>query len=288
MTTLKEIRRRIASVESTQKITRAMKMVAAAKLKRAQDEATDARRYADEIEGLVYRVSQSVGVEAPELMRRRTDPRYVDLLIVSSDRGLCGGFNENLLNRVEDIVAMHERHGVRLQLFVYGKRGVLACQKRRLNVSHAEELGAEAVDLDRVNGIVDVFIHRFLNRYSDGAFVAYNYFRSKAAQDVMFKDMLPLHQRRVDRAYQMEYLYEPSREDVLPELVHKSLVSILMQVFRESHASELASRMKAMDAATKNADDMIEHLTMLYHRARQRAITRELMDIVNGAEALRQ
>lgn len=276
------------SVENTQKITRAMKMVAAAKLKRAQDNATGARRYAEEIEGLVYRVSQSVGTKAPELMRRRTDPKYVDLLIVSSDRGLCGGFNENLLNRVEDIVAMHERHEVRLQLFVYGKRGVVACQKRRLNVSHAEEIGTDIADLERIRGIVDVFIHRFLSGYSDGAFVAYNYFRSKSAQDVMFKDLLPLHQRRVDRAYQMEYLYEPTRDEVLFELVHKSLDAMLMQVFRESHASELASRMRAMNAATKNADDMIEHLTMMYHRVRQRAITRELMDIVNGAEALRQ
>jgi F-type H+-transporting ATPase subunit gamma len=287
MATLKDIRKRITSVRSTQKITRAMKLVAAARLRRSQDAAIHARNYADEMERLIYRVSASVGEKAPELMRRRSDVGSLDLMVISSDRGLCGGFNETLMNRVGEAVRLHERHGVKVQLFIYGKKGIEACRKRGLLIASAEELGVEAANVDRMHGIIDTLIDRFLKGHNDGSFLVYNYFRSTAAHDVVFKDLLPFHQRRRDRTYQVEYLFEPSKEGVIDELIHSTLTAMLAQAFRESYVSELAARMMAMGAATKNADDMIDHLTMVYHRARQGAITRELMDIINGAEALR-
>ncbi len=288
MATLKDIRKRITSVKNTQKITRAMKLVAAARLRRSQDAAIQARSYADEMERLLYRISASVGEAAPPLMRRRSDVGSLDLLVISSDRGLCGGFNETLINRVADAVRIHERHGVKIQLFIYGRKGIEACRKRSLVIASAESLGLEAMGIDRIHGIVDALVDRFLHRRSDGSFLVYNYFRSTAAHDVVFKDLLPFHQRRRDRAYQVEYLFEPSKEEILDEMIQLTLTAMLAQAFRESHVSELAARMMAMDAATKNADDMIDHLTMTYHRTRQGAITKELMDIVNGAEALRR
>lgn len=287
MATLKDIRRRIASAENTRKITRAMKVVAAARLRRSQDAAIRARTYADEVERLIYRISASVGEAAPPLMRRRSDVGSLDLLVISSDRGLCGGFNETLINRTAEAVRLHERHGVKTQLFVFGKKGIEACRKRNVDIASAEPIGLEAVGIDRIRGIVDTLIDRFLRGRSDGSFLVYNFFRSTTAHDVVFKDLLPFHQRRRDRAYRVEYLFEPSKEEILDELIRSTLVAMLAQAFRESYVSELAARMMAMDAATGNADDMIGHLTMMYHRARQGAITRELMDIVNGAEALR-
>jgi F-type H+-transporting ATPase subunit gamma len=287
MSSLKEIKKRITSAENTQKITRAMKLVAAARLRRTQTEALEARSYTEDMDDLIYRVSTSVGVDAPELMRRRSELKELDLIVIASDRGLCGSFNENLANRVEDVVHMHTRHGVEVKLFVYGRKGVEACLKRKLKVELTAEVGDEDVWKKDVRRKADALVTRFLSGQSGGSFVAYNYFRSTTIQEVMFHDLLPFHHRRRDRAYQIEYLYEPSRNEVLDDLVYQALMAILMQAFRESKASEMAARMMAMDAATKNADDMIEHLTMHYHRARQAAITRELMDIVNGAEALR-
>ncbi len=286
MSSLKDIRKRIASVKNTQKITRAMKLVAAAKLKRSQDAAIRARDYANEMEELVYRASRSVGAEAPELMRRHYRAGSLDLLVIASDRGLCGGFNEILFRRVDEIMTMHQRHGIDIKLFVYGRKGINACEKRKICIAQAEEVGGEMANAEWVRGIAQTLVRRFLDGHADGSFIAYNYFKSAVTQQVLFKDLLPFHQRRKDRRYQVEYLYEPSRAAILDELVQSALVALIMQAFRESHVSELAARMMAMNAATKNGDDMIEHLTMMYHRARQAAITRELMDIVNGAEAL--
>jgi F-type H+-transporting ATPase subunit gamma len=287
MASLKDIRKRIVSVENTQKITKAMKMVAAARLRRAQTDALEARSYAEDMDELIYRISTSVGVDAPELMRRRPNLKELDLIVIASDRGLCGGFNENLINSVEDVVNMHARHDVEVKLFIYGKKGVEACLKRKIKVEFAAGLGSVDEWEVLIRGMSESLVDKFMSKQSGGSFIAYNYFRSTSAQEVVYHDLLPFHHRRKERKYQVEYLYEPSRSEVLHELVHQAIIAILMQAFRESRASELAARMMAMDASTKNADEMIEYLTMQYHRARQAAITRELMDIVNGAEALR-
>jgi len=288
MAVLKDIKKRMSSVRNTQKITRAMKLVAAAKLKKAQNTVLEARHYAEEMENLVYRVSTSVGVGAPELMRRRSIIRKLDFVVIASDRGLCGGFNENLINHVRDVANTHRRHGVEIDLFVYGRKGHSACRKRKLETMMCENFSDIAERPEKIKQMADMLKDRFLSGESDGSSVVYNYFLSTAKQEIMFKDLLPFHHRRRDRAYQVEYIYEPSRESVHEEIVYNALSAALIQAFKESHAAELASRMMAMDAATRNADDMIEHLNMLYHRARQAGITRELMDIVNGAEALRQ
>lgn len=285
MTTLRDIKKRIVSVENTQKITRAMKLVSAAKLRRFQGSAVRARNYADEMEALVYRVSENLGVNAPALMRRHS-PERLDLLIISSDKGLCGGFNEGLVKKVDEVVKMHSRHGIDTTFIVYGKKAYDAIQKLGYKIEIYNPLGKQEMQKDQVEKIAELVARRFLRGVTDGSFLAYNYFKSTVAHEVVFRDLLPFHRRRINRAYQVEYLFEPERSAVLEELAYSTLVAIIMQGFRESRTSEFASRMMAMDAATRNGDDMIEHLTMLYHRARKRSITRELMDVINGAEAI--
>ncbi len=287
MQSLKAIRRRIQSVKNTQKVTKAMKLVAAAKLKRAQREALSARDYTDSLRDTVRRISMRAGPGAPPIMRRRADIEKIDLLIFTSDRGLCGGFNENLLLRILSDVDEHISHGIDVQLFVIGKKGWQFLKKRKAKVERfvaANDEGGAAF----VERIASVLTKRFLSRESDGAFMALNRFISAARQEPIYWDFLPLHWRGRMPDRLLDYQYEPDRDGAREMLCIEFLKRSIVQAMFETTASELAARMLAMDNATKNADDMISHLTLKYHKARQQAITAELLDIIGGANALRQ
>lgn len=285
MQSLKIVRNRIQSVKNMQKVTKAMKLVAAAKLKKAQRDALSARFYTDNLRDLIVGISKRAGFKAPILMRRRKALRNIDILTISSERGLCGTFNENLLRSVIDKTKDHMASGIQVNLFMFGKKGYQYCRGQRLNVIKVDGKEGENVE-ESAKRLAFLLTDRFLKQDSDGTYLAFNRFVSTAHQEVSFWDFLPLHWRGMGPDRYQDYIYEPDRKEIIPELTQEILTRSIYQAFLESNAAELAARMLAMDKATKNADDMISHLTLQYHKARQAAITSELLDIVGGAEAL--
>jgi len=284
MMTQKEIRRRIEAVRNTQKITRAMKLVAAAKLRGAQQRAIKKREYTSALFDITVRVSRRLGRDAPALWRRPEGIDCVDVIVITSDRGLCGGFNENLLREVDEGILQHLMHNIAVKIFVLGKQGIKWLTARGYDVvAIPTEAGLEAA----VKDIVAMVTERCASGESSGCNIAFNRFVSAARQKPAFWNLLPLSYRGFEPNRNVEYLYEPIRKDSLDALADQIINGALRQALFESEASEHAARMTAMDAATRNAEDMIEHLTSVYNKVRQESITSDLMDIVNGAEALR-
>lgn len=284
MLSLKDIRHRIAAVRNTQKVTRAMKLVAAAKLRGAQRRAMNGRAFASAIHETVDRVSKRLGHKAPALWRRPKSIDCVDVLVITSNRGLCGGFNENLLRAVNEGIEDHKFYNIDVKVFVIGKKGLSYLNRYKHDV---EEILIND-DKDKIiEQTADHFIERFLSGESSGCNIAFNRFINAARQKVVFWNLIPLYVRGSAMEKNLEYLYEPDKNSALDKLCRMSIINSIEQAILESEASELAARMAAMDMATKNADEMIGHLTMIYNKARQATITNELLDIVNGAEALR-
>src|SRR3989338_858479 len=248
MATPKTIRKRIASVRNTQKITKAMKMVAAAKLRRAQTRLVNARPYANKMNELLAHMVDLIGEKGHPIFQKREETKAAEFLILSSDRGLCGGFNGNLLRPVREDLRFEE------------------------SLKLAEDLVAGYTE-----GRFDEF------------YLVYNYFQSAISQEVRIERLLPLEfPARPETGYLPEYLYEPSREALLKDLVLRALATIIHRAFLESVTGEFAARMVAMDNATNNSKEMIYDLTLQMNRLRQAAITKELMDIVNGSESLKK
>ena len=271
-------------MRGTQKVTRAMKLVAAAKLRRAQQAAFAARAYSSELHEAAKRVSKRLGPRAPVLWRRPTGLTCLDVVVVTSDRGMCGGFNENLLRALEDGIRVTSGYSIPVKLFVIGRKGVRYARARGHDMEIVPFDGGDEAAID---WIIQKIIFRFMAGESVGANILFNRFAGSARYEPVFWNLMPLHSRGEDRERHMEYLYEPARDDALEKLAVATLRGTISQVIIESRATELAARMAAMDNATRNADDMIAHLTFVYNRARQESITRELLDIVGGAEALK-
>jgi len=292
MATLRDIRRRIRSVQSTQKITRAMKLVAAAKLRRAQERITAARPYAYRMRELLGSLVERAGDEAHPLLARRQGARQ-RLVVVAADRGLCGAFNSNIL-RASLAFLREAGETTDLTLVVVGKKARDFYRRRpweikramlgifdRLAYAHAQELAGELMR-DYLAGEVDR-VH-----------LLYNEFRSVAVQRVRREQLLPIEAEGGEggagpaAAAAGEYLYEPSPEAILAALLPRHVTTQVYRALMESVAAEHGARMTAMEAATRNAKEMIDLLTIQYNKARQERITKELLDIVGGAEALRQ
>lgn len=290
MASLKSIKKRIGSVKNTQKITKAMKMVAAAKLRRAQSAAFNARHYTNAVRGLVSRlVTANSGLSHP-LMKGPEKVATREYLVLTSDRGLCGGFNGNLLRRLGEAIETSRKEGVEARCRVVGKKGRDYFKSKSWDLHESITDLYDNLDRSVAEELAKVASHRFQSGKADEVWLVYNYFRSAMVQEVTFHKILPCSAPTVESGQSekpIDYIYEPSAEGVLDKLLNESLVALTYQSFLESIASELAARMTAMDNATNNASDMIGYLTLKYNRARQAAITRDLMDIVNGAEALR-
>lgn len=284
MASLKDISRRISAVKNTQKVTRAMKLVAAAKLKRAQTTTFAARKYASELHNITTRISRHLGERAPLMWQRPKEIKCIDLIVISSDRGLCGGFNENLFGQLEDEILTASNHGIAIKLFVIGKKGTKHFSAKKYDVEIPPSTLQES---ETITWVVDKVVDRYIKGQSAGCNIVFNKFVTTSRQEPTFWNMLPLHKRGNEKERNLEYLYEPTRESVLDFLCRESLLATVRQSFSESRAAELAARMVAMDNATKNAEDMVSHLTFVYNRARQESITSDLMDIVGGAEALK-
>jgi F-type H+-transporting ATPase subunit gamma len=293
---LRTIRNRIRSVRNTQKITKAMKMLAAAKLRKAQDAVIRARPYAQLIEEMLASLAEARAREElpPHPLMAVRPERRVEVVMLTSDRGLAGGFNSNIIRRGQRFMTEESGRLERIQFSTVGRRGRDFAKKRgfatrkdyvgffgRLSYGQAREIANDLIDAYQKDEL-------------DAVYLLYNYFRSTIAQEIMLVRLLPLEPKRRTQQDQAakgfltpEHVFEPDRPVVLQTLLPRFVAMQIWRALLESEASEHAARMTAMDSATKNAAEMIGRLTLDYNRARQAAITKELMEIVSGAEALK-
>ncbi|MDO8739713.1 ATP synthase F1 subunit gamma [Candidatus Deferrimicrobium sp.] len=288
MANLRAIRKRISSVKSTQQITRAMKMVSAAKLRRAQDGINAARPYARKMREVVTAVAGRAGADAHPLLTAREGKRLA-LLVVTSDRGLCGSFNSGLTRAVYRFLNEHRGEYVEITLFVVGRKGRDFFRRREIPI-RKEYLGVlGSVSRHHAETVANELVRGFLAGEFDEVQIAFNEFRSAISQVVRFEKMFPiaLESSGETGGDDIDYLYEPSREEILATLLPKYVQMEIFRVLLESVAGEHGARMTAMDSATNNSVDMISRLTLQMNRARQATITTELTEIVSGAEALK-
>lgn len=291
MPSLKAVRIRIASVKSTQKITSAMKMVAAAKLRRSQDAIVAARPYAKSMADITAEVAARATTEDHPLLERR-DVKRIALIVVTSDRGLCGGFNSNLCRAAQryadERISSGELEEVRFE--VVGRKGRDYFRRRKLNITRDFAGAAGDTALARAKELAAVASEEFLKGTVDAVWVAYNQFRSVISQKPTIEQLLPVATAAVAPSADgnsSEFLFEPGKNEILDYILPMYVETQLHRVMLESVASEFGAKMTAMENATKNATEMIARLTLQYNRARQAAITKELMEIVGGAEALK-
>ncbi|MFH0899736.1 MAG: ATP synthase F1 subunit gamma [Pseudomonadota bacterium] len=286
MPSLKAIRKRIQSVGSTKKITRAMKLVAAAKLRRAQDQIVAARPYAHSLEDLIAELARRAGgADAHPLLDERP-PERVEILVVTSDRGLAGAFNSNVVRMAERFV--HEHEDLRVGLAILGRKGTDYFRRRRVTIVR-EHAGVTSADAERrAQEISQGFLVDYVDKKLDAVYAVYNEFKSAISQRVLIERLLPIKPKELPAtAAPTDYLYEPSKAAVLDHILPMYLQVEIYRILLESNASEFGARMSAMENATNNASEMISKLTLQYNRARQAAITKELLEIIGGAEALK-
>ncbi|HEY4185603.1 MAG TPA: ATP synthase F1 subunit gamma [Polyangia bacterium] len=287
MPSLKVIRTRIVSVKSTQKITRAMKLVSAARLRRAQDNILAARPYAKALGAAVTEIVARAGADAHPLMHVRPADR-VAVLTLTSDRGLAGGFNANVFRAVVKFQA-EGRGGKETSLLVVGRKGRDYYRRRRATIRQewASPTGDTAANLAKE--LARTAVDAFESGAVDAVYLVFNEFKSAIQQRTVVEQLIPVPAppAGAGEANPIDFIYEPSRDDVISTLIPLFIESQIYRALLESVASEFGARMTAMDSATTNARDMIGSLTLQYNRARQAAITKELMEIVGGAEALK-
>ena len=289
MASLKAIRTRIASVKSTQKITRAMKLVSAARLRRAQDAIVAARPYANALTTAVLEIAARAGNDAHPLMTSRPATR-IALVAITSDRGLAGGFNANVFRRVNRFQI--ETPGAEVSLFVVGKKGRDFFRRRKSSVRQEFAGASGDQSAARAKELAGAAVKAFEDGSVDAVYLIFNEFKSAIVQRIVAEQILPVAPSAAqisaaEASGQIDFLYEPGREELLSALIPQYIESQIYRALLESVASEFGARMTAMDSATTNARDMIASYTLLYNRARQAAITKELMEIVGGAEALK-
>ncbi len=286
MPSLKVIRKRISSVRNTQQITKAMKMVSAAKLRRAQDAAVAARPYAKKLLELLESVAAGAADDAHPLLRASETPQKINLIVVTSDRGLCGAYNSGLLRQAEAYLRSHREQEVGLTIL--GRKGVDYFRRRGANiVDRHVQTGGPQVTLARE--IAAKVSTEFAEGRVDRVEILFSAFRSALSQVPTFQTLLPVRvEAKSDgKAQPADYLMEPDGPTLLGRLLPKFVELQIYRAMLEANASEHGARMTAMDSATSNASKMIFGLTLVMNRARQAAITKELMEIVSGAEALK-
>ena len=284
---LKALRRRISSIKSTQQITRAMKMVAAARLRRAQERIIEARPYADKMREVLQSLSLRTDPKAHPLLVRREMQR-VELVVISTDRGLCGSFNQNIFRRVERFIEEHRTRYAEISLTIMGRKGLDYFRRRQVPITRDYVGRFPETDYQAAAAIGKDVVEAYTGEAVDGVFLVYNEFRSPLVQRVMVKDLLPIEPLEAEADHPaVEYIYEPSAEAILSDILPRYVEIQIYRALLESLAGEHGARMTAMGSATENAEEMIEKLTLVYNKARQSAITTEMLEIVGGAEALR-
>ena len=284
MANLKEIRSRIVSVSSTMQITSAMKMVSAAKLKKAQDSITAMRPYADTLTELLQNLSGSIEDASGSVFATERPVEKVLLVAITSNRGLCGGFNSNI---IKEVIAQRDNNyaGKQVDVFTIGKKGNDFLSK---DFSVADNRGDVFDDLTfaNVSAVADQLMEHYANGDYDRIDLVYNRFKNAATQLVTTEQFLPIVSVEVQTASTSDYIYEPAQEEIVSTLIPKALKTQMFKALRDSFASEHGARMTAMHKATDNATELRDQLKLTYNKARQAAITNEILEIVGGAEAL--
>ena len=284
MPSKQDLRRRIRSVRSTQQLTRAMKMVYAAKLRRSQASLVETRPYANAIESVLRSVAGRVGATRHPLLVERPE-KAVTLVVVAGDKGLCGGFNANVLREAYSL--LRGGRWERVDLVLVGRRGIDFFRRRGIAAAAAFPELMKGVTPQESRKVARVLAGRYENGEADAVYLLYNRFRSILQQEVTLQRLLPIERAQVaDGAADGAYIFEPSPQALLSEILPRFVEFQVLRALLDSQAAEHAARMTAMDAASNNAGDMIDQLSLTYNRARQAAITKELIEIVSGAQAL--
>lgn len=284
MATIIDLRRRIRSVKNTQQITKAMKMVSASKLRRAQEHMMASRPYTAKLTEVLASLATRANPEDHPLLKVKGD-QNVELMVVTADRGLCGSFNANLIK-----AALHfldERRNYNLSLHLMGRKGVDYFKKRKYIITHQYPNIFRQVRLEDAKKITEETIRAYCEGNLDAIYIVYNEFKSMLAQRIVLKRLLPLEKLPEPTAAEaLDYIYEPDPETIFDKLLPHYLLVQIYQAMLESSAAEHAARMAAMEAATQNAKDMIDSLTLTMNKIRQAAITKEIIEVVSGAEGL--
>jgi len=287
--TLRDIKRRINAVQSTSKITKAMKMIAAVKFRKAQQRMFELRPYAERMQMAISRlVASTLETEIHPLLAVR--PRKnVEVLVMTSDRGLCGAFNTNVIKGAAKHIASLKAEGLDVSISSVGKKAKDYLKRRNVEVRNSWTGISGKVSYANAQEIAANIIESYTNEIIDEVVVVYNEFKSVSAHKVVFARLLPLAPVEVteDTEPVVDFIYEPSKEEIFSSLIPKNVEIQIFRALLESQASEEAARMSAMENATKSANEMISKLTLQYNKARQASITKELMDIVGGVEALK-
>jgi len=288
---LRDIRNRIGSVKSTRQITKAMKMVAAAKLRRAQDAILRTRPYAQLLDRALARIAARAAADeavAHPLLAPRPQ-RQAEVVVITSDRGLAGGFNSNICRRVQRFTTESGERFERTLVSTIGKKGRDFFRARKIEVRKDFAGVHAALGFEKAEAIAVEYTERYLAGEVDAVFLAYNEFKSAISQKPVVVQLLPIEPAPAEEGAGggIDFKYEPSREALLADLVPRHVSMQVWRALLESAASEHGARMSAMESATKNAEEMIAMLTLQYNRARQAYVTKELMEIVSGAEALK-
>jgi F-type H+-transporting ATPase subunit gamma len=293
MPNLKELKTRIASVKSTKKITSAMKMVAASKLRRAQELAESSRVYAD---SLAFILSSLAGKttnnsDLPEILTGRENPKTTLLVINSSDRGLCGGFNSNLFRNAKNWIAQQQAQGKSVKLMTVGKKAASFYRRSEIDViAGFDDLASNDRQLQVAEEVKNKIVELFENKEVDEVFILFNKFISAISQEPSYQSLIPMAaEESTEEETQTSnavFEFEPDKNELLEYLVPRNFLTQIYRSILESAASEHAARMTSMDNATRNAGDMIDRLTLTYNRTRQAFITKELIEIISGAEAV--
>ncbi len=291
MASLDDLKKRIASVKSTQKITKAMKMVAAAKLRKAQESAEKGRPYSEKMNNVILNLSSGISDKenAPKLLSGTGNDKVHLCVVMTSDRGLCGGFNSNIIKKAKSYFSKILSEGKELKIITVGSKG--NDQLKRMygdkiveNISFKESKNANYFDADKVGKIV---IDKFESSEFDICTIFYNQFKNVITQIPQAQQVIPLNSEDSEgNTLEESYEFEPDEDEILSNLLPKNISTQIFKAMLENSASEQGSRMSAMDNATRNAGEMVDKLTIQYNRSRQAAITKELIEIISGAESL--
>ena len=291
MASLDDLKKRISSVKSTQKLTKAMKMVAAAKLRRAQESAERGRPYSEKMNNIILNLSSGISDKenAPKLLSGTGDDKVHLCVVMTADRGLCGGFNSNIIKKAKAYFQKLSESGKTLKIITVGSKGY--DQLKRLyqeniieNISFKDSKNANYFDADKVGKII---IEKFENKEFDVCTIFYNQFKNVITQIPQEQQIIPLKTtEEKDKSSEENYEFEPDEDEILGNLLPKNISTQIFKAMLENSASEQGSRMSAMDNATRNAGEMVDKLTIEYNRSRQAAITKELIEIISGAESL--
>ena len=290
MASLDDLKKRISSVKSTQKITKAMKMVAAAKLRRAQESAERGRPYSQKMNNIILNLSSGISDKenAPKLLAGTGEDKVHLCVVMTADRGLCGGFNSNIIKKAKSYFQKLSDSGKELKIITVGSKGydqLKRAYKDNIieNISFKDSKNANYFDADKVGKIL---IQKFEQKEFDVCTIFYNQFKNVITQIPQEQQIIPLKINEEEKSSDENYEFEPDEDEILGNLLPKNISTQIFKAMLENSASEQGSRMSAMDNATRNAGEMVDKLTIEYNRSRQAAITKELIEIISGAESL--